>query len=822
MRTLLQNFRIAARQLSKSPGFSLTVVVTLALGIGSTTAIFSLVEGVLLRPLPFRDPGRLVILGDHIGNGPNTPVTAREILNYAAATTAFSSMGGYTGTTYELSGGAVPQAVNGARVSAGVFTTLGVEPILGRVFSPGEENSRDPVAVIGYDLWLNRFHRDPGVLGRVIDLDRRAYTIVGVMPRSFEFPLQTGRLNQAQLWVPLSITPDELSESNAGVWVFQMVARIKDGVSLSQAAQDADRVARHFTFPANMAGIRIRGDVTPLRDSVVADATPVLRTLFFAVTIVLLIACANSAGLLLVRAIRRRREYAVRLALGARPAAILRESLCEGLVLSLTGGLLGLLLATFLIRTALHLLPESMPRIAAISVDGAVAAFALGISILSGTLCSLAPAFAAMHTNLIDGLKAGDRTSTGGSSHSLLRSGLVVAEIAVALVLLTTSAAFVRSLQKMRAVDPGFRPDHVLVAGYQLPVNQYSTKAAVERFNRELLDRLKAAPGVTSAGLANALPASGTLPLATYTIEGQDPATWKLQFSNFAIVEGDYFRAMGIRLLQGRVFTEDDRAGNPLVVVVNETMAKTSWPGQNPIGKRLHAGNPRKGHPWATVAGIVADTKAGARDEPSSAQWYMPMQQMDILFGATSGGNLTHPASGFLALRSQLPPERMIDSLRSAAAEVDPLLALQQVETMEDVISTTEAPRKFNTNLITAFAAAALLLAITGIYAVIAFTVSLRNRELAIRMALGAQRGNITRLVLSSGARLALTGCAIGLIGSIIASQLLKSFLFQVSAADPFIYLTGIGIMLAMALIAAFIPARRAASADPVDALRSA
>lgn len=819
----MQNLRFAFRQLRKAPGFSAVVVVTLALGIGATTAIFSLVEGVLLRPLPFRDPERLVILGEHLGTGPNTPVSAREIGMYSEATKAFSAMGGWIGASYELSGGAVPEAVNAARVTAGVFQTLDVQPVLGRVFSKTEEDERQPLTVISYSLWLNRFHRDPNVLGKSIDLDRKAYTIVGVMPRSFEFPLQTGRLNQAQLWVPMSLTPEELSEDNAGFFGFRMVARLKDGVTMMQAAQDADRVAQQIMkgYPASMAQIKIRGDVTPLRESLVSDVRPVLRTLFIAVGVVLLIACVNVAGLLLVRAIRRRREYAVRLALGASAGAIIRESIFEGIALSLTGGLLGLGLASVLIRTALSLLPESMPRIEAIAVDGTVALFALGVAVVSGSLCSLAPAFAALKTNLTEGLKAGDRTSTGGASHTWLRSALVVAEIGIALVLLTTSGAFLRSFQKMREVDPGFRPENVLVGYYQLPLNQYGTSQAATNFQRAVIDRLSSKPGIMAVGMTDSLPASNGFSRATFTIEGRSVESWKLQFSNFANIYGDYFKTMGIPLREGRAFTLNDNASAPPVVIVNETMAKNWWPGESPIGKRMHVGNPRKPLPWATVVGVVADTKLGARDEPSEDQWYAPALQPQILLGPLAQSGLNNPAGGFISIRSALPPEQMVQTLRAGVREVDPLIALQQVQSMNEVISTVEAPRQFNTDLITGFAMAALLLAITGIYAVVAFSVSLQTREIAIRMALGARTGTIARMVLTSGAKLAFIGCLLGVAGSLAASRMVSSFLFQVSATDPVIYLGGVAIMMAMTLMAVMLPARRAASADPIEALRA-
>jgi len=825
MYRLIQNFRLAFRQLGKTPGFTLTVVLTLALGIGATTAIFSLVEGILLRPLPFSNPDRLVLLGDHLGGGQNTPVTAREIGIYSNATSAFSSMGGYTTTSYELSRSAASSAtseeVRAARFNAGVFPTLGVLPVLGRVFTQPEENAHQPLTVISYGLWLTRYQRDPRVLGSTIDLDRRPYTIIGVMPRSFAFPLEDGQLDQVQLWVPMSLTPDELADQNAGFWGYQMVARLKDGVTFSQAAQDADRVAQQVmrSFPVNMSAIRIQGDITRLMEYAVADVRPLLRTLFFAVSIVLLIACVNVAGLLLVRAIRRRREYAVRLALGARASAIIRESVCEGLLLSFAGGLLGLAFAAAAIRTALHLLPESMPRVDSISINGIVVGFALLLAFATGALCSLAPAFAALRTNLTESLKEGVRTGTGASSHAWLRSTLVVSEIAIALVLLTISGAFLRSFQKMRAVDPGFRPDNVLVASYQLPLNQYNTQTSAEAFNRAVVDRLAGKPGIVAAGITNILPASGLYGGVGYTIEGAPVDTWKLKFAMFAITYGDYFRAMSIPLLDGRYFTTDDRSDSSLVVIVGQSMAEHSWPGQRAVGKRMHVGNPQKGLPWATVVGVVADTKVGSPDEPSKDQLYLSAEQPAILFGSDASD---HPilTSGYITLRSALPPEHMTQTLRATVAEVDPLLALQQMQPMSAVISNVEAPRRFNTDLITAFAAGALLLAITGIYAVVAFSVSLRTQEIAIRMALGAQRNRIARLVLISGAKMALIGCGLGVLGSLAISRMVSSFLFNVSATDPLVYLAAALTMMLMALAASALPAMRAASADPIEALR--
>lgn len=820
---ILHDLRFAFRQLRKSPGFTLTVVLTLALGIGTTTAVFSLVEGILLRPLPFVHPERLVVLGDRVGTGLNTPVTARDIGIYSRASSAFSSIGAYTGSTYELSGGETPEEIVGARLSASVFPTLDVRPQLGRVFTAQDDEGHQPVVILSDALWQSRYHRDPRVLGNSINLDRKAYTIIGVMPSIFEFPLDGGRLNRPQLWVPLSLTPDELSEPSAGVFDYHIVARLKEGVSLAAADQDADRVAHEImrNYPATMANIRIRGEVTPLREYVVGETRPVLRALFAAVAIVLLIACVNVAVLLLVRAIRRRRESAVRLALGARASTLVRESMIEGLVLSGAAGILGLGMAAFALRTSLRFLPDDLPRVDSVSINVAVGLFALTLAFVTGVLSSMAPAFAAVQANITDTLKDNARSGSGGKNHAWLRSALIAAEIAIALVLLTTCGAFLRSYQKMLAVDPGFRPDRVLVAGFQLPMNQYGTYIAADNFNREVVSRLSGKPSIVAVGISNLVPGSEFYGRAAYTIEGQPTEGWKVQFAVFGAVYGDYFQSMEIPLLEGRSFTLQDREGAPLVAIINRSMADHYWPGQSAIGKRMHVGNPRKGLPWATIVGVVADTKIGSPDRPNEDEWYVPMEQPAILFGANASANLVNPAGGFITVRSTLPADQITQTLRETVAGIDPLLPLQQIQPMTSVVSNVEAPRRFNTDLMTLFAIGALVLAITGIYAVVAFSISIRTQEIAIRMALGAQRSGIARLVLLSGTKLALIGCVLGMIGSFAVSRLVSSFLFEVSATDPLIYTASVLIMIAIALLASALPAIRAASADPVAALRS-
>jgi predicted permease len=642
------------------------------------------------------------------------------------------------------------------------------------------------------------------------------------MPPGFEFPLAAGRLDQAQLWVPMSLTANDLSDANVGLWGYYLVARLKPGIGLAQAAEDANRVAQQVMrdFPPALSAVRIHGEIRPLRQFIAGAAGPLLRTLFLAVSVVLLIACVNVAVLMLVRALRRRRAFAVTLALGAGARGMLGEALCEGLLLSLTGGLLGLVFAAAVIRTATRLLPDSLPRAGSVSLDPWVACFALLLAVVTGACCSLAPAWAAIHTNLLEGLRDDARTSTGNAHHGWLRSALAVAEIAIALILLTVSLAFLRSYRKMLAVDPGFRPEHVLVAGYELPSSQYKTNASVATFNREVVARLASQASVTAVGLSSSVPASGSAGQADYTVEGSSAAGWKMRFAPFVETYGDYFRAMGIPLIAGRTFTIRDQADKPLVIVVNQSMARHSWPGENPIGKRMHLGNPHAPLPWATVVGIVGDTRIGAPDQPAPDQFYFPTTQQSII--GTNGSPDDPPTlfGGFITLRSTLPPEQMIAALRSAVAGIDPQLALDPVQSMTEALSSAEAPRRFNTRLIGTFAIAALVLAVMGIYAVMAFSVSLRTQEIAIRMALGAQRASIARLILSSGARLALLGCALGVTGSLGAIHLVASLLFDVSATEPWIYATSVAIMILLALAASALPARQACSSNPIRALR--
>src|SRR5580765_6618681 len=570
---ILQDTRYTFRQLRRSPGFTVTAILMLALGIGATTAIFSTVEAVLLRPLPFPDPDRLVALGDVIEGSQcascaHYHVTAPDIRNYMRDTKSFSHLGGYRGRLFELSGAGEPAAVNATRMSGEVFGALGVPPVLGRTFTQQEDEEGQQVAVLSYGMWQNRFHGDANVLGSKIFLYRKPYIVIGVMPRDFEFPLNPGHANQSEFWLPLSLPPEEFAAGSAAAWNSRMVGRLKPGISAEQAQSDAERVAQEIMrgYPAYMRSLRIHALVTPLREDTVEQARPLLRTLLLAVIVVLLIVCANLAGLLLVRAIRRRREIAVRLALGARASTLLQQAIVESMVLSIAGGALGLALAAVALRVGVSLLPQTLPRIHEIGLDWPVMLFALGLALLTGFLCGLAPAFAAIRTSVNESLKEGGRTGTSGGGHAKLRSALVVAEIAVALTLLTASGLLLRSFEKMRDVELGFRPDNTLAATYVLPHQRYRTQSAIDDFTKTLRNDLGELPGVDAVGITSFLPAAGDAWGIAFTIDGYVPTKGVgLNMAAISLVEGDPFGALGIRVLRGRVFSESDNAGSQLV-----------------------------------------------------------------------------------------------------------------------------------------------------------------------------------------------------------------------------------------------------------------
>ncbi|MGA8532024.1 MAG: ABC transporter permease [Acidobacteriaceae bacterium] len=828
MENLIFDLKLVLRQLGRSPGFAATAVLMLAFGIGAVTAIFSLVDGILLRPLPFPDSERLVTVGDQIRglNWDSTadgPVSPPEIESYARETHSFSALGGYTEEDLEFSGSSRPARLQAARMTPGAFAALGVAPVIGRIFTQQEDEQNVRVVLLSYTIWKDQFGGDRNVLGKKVLLNRRPYTVIGVMPRSFDFPIAEGIFSRCMLWVPMSFTGEERTADAAGDWDFAMVGRLKPGVTLEQAHADAERVAQADMrqLPADLSTFEFRAVVRPLRGVTVRNAKPLLRVLLLAVTVVLLIACANLASLLLVRAVRYQREIAVRLALGASGRRLLRQVLLESLLLSLSGGLLGVGAAAPLVALGRNLLPANLPFIDAVQMNWAVAGFAAGLALLTGILCGLAPSFAALRTNVNAELKEGGRTGSAGGGHTRLRSVLVIGEIAVALVLLTASGLLLRSYAKMSADDLGFEPDHVTTAFYFLPRAEYNNQARVNAFNAELVQRLDRLPGAEAAGLAKAIPTSDMAGLSGFVPDGYTVSEGVPPPTAAAIpVVGDYFRAMGIALLKGRYFTDADNAQGELVVIVNRELAEHYWPGENPIGKRLRLGAAGMKTPWMTVVGEIADAKKASPDLGAGAQFYFPVLQEENDSGSFVSPDDINGNNLYVALRSQLPGTQMETALRATVRQMDPQLPLTHVATMTEVVSESEAPRRFNTVLVSAFALAAVVLAVLGIYGVIAFSVAARVQEMAIRMALGAERGGIVRLVLNSALKLAAVGCALGLAGAVAASGLLRSFLYGVSPFDPLVMALAAAAVFLLAVMAAVMPARRAARVNPIRALR--
>jgi predicted permease len=819
---------LAFRQLRKTPGFTATAMLMLAFGIGATTAIFSVVDGVLLRPLPFPHADRLVTLGDQLegtnwGHTDSGPVTGPEMVIYPRDTRSFENLGGYGYVAYELAGEGEPAQIVGARTTPTIFAALEVEPLLGRVFTAEEDQQHSQVSVLSYVTWKSRFNGDPGIVGKKILLDRKPYVVIGVMPRTFEFPFYPGKLNRCELWVPMSLLPQEVGPEAESNWYLSLVGRLKPGVTVAQAQADAVRVAQEImrNLPPDEASFKIHPVVYPLQQITVTATRPLLRILFFAVAVVMLIACANLAGLLLVRAIRRRREMAVRLAIGAPPLTLLRQAILESVVLSVGGGALGIGVAAVALAVGKDFLPDTLPLVHLIHLNWTVVVFALVLALGTGIFCGLAPGFAALRTNVNAAMKEGGRSGSAGGNHGGLRSVLVITEIAVALVLLTAAGLLLRSFGKMSAVDLGFRPEHVMTGGYTLPQKEYSTQAQIDSFNRRLLEQLRQLPGVEAAGLTSTIPATGA-GIEAFVVEGyvdpRRPGHGGAAPPTQTI--GDFFKVMGIPLLRGRYFTDGDDATGQLVVIVNHELAEHYWPHQDPVGKHMRVGTTKSDTPWMTVVGEVADAKLTAPDADAQQQFYQPVAQLTRDAGGDALPSTLWGNNGYIVMRSTLPEQQVEAAMRATARGIDPRLPLNQVQTMEEVVAQSEAPRRFNTVVISSFALAAVVLAVVGIYSIIAFSVAARVQEMAIRMALGSQRSGIIRLVVVGGLKLAAAGCMIGLAIGVGVYSGLRSLLFNVSPFDPVTMILASAAVFVLAIVASALPARRAASVDPLQALR--
>lgn len=821
METLIQDLRFGVRLLLKNPGFSAVAILALALGIGANTAIFSVVDAVLFRPLPFHQPERLVAVWEHdLKKGEDhDSVMAGNFLDWKSRSQVFEAMSAHAGGSINLTGLAEPERIRAARVSAGLFPLLGVQPEVGRVFSADEDQpGNQRVVVLSNSLWRSRFGGDTEVVGRSITLNNQDYEVVGVMPAGFALPLN----EDSKIWTPLVFTPEELALRNNHY--LKVLGRLKPGASVEQASAEMTSIAAQLEkeYPKSNEGTGAA--LFPLHSEIVGDVRKALLIFLGAVAFILLIACANVANLMLARAAARQREIAVRIALGASRWRLVRQMLVESVVLGLTGGAAGLLLALwgieFLSGAAQQM---STPRAGSIGLDGRVLLFTFGASIVTGLLFGSVPALQSSKPDLNDALKEGGRSS-GSLRRTRTRNLLVASEVALAFVLLAGAGLLINSFLKLRAVDPGLKPDNVLTMNISLPRQKYSQPEQVIAFHRQLLEQVAAVPGIECAGSVTALPYGGSTNSYGYVVESTVSGDQTESIIS-QLASADFFRALGIPIVAGREFNERDIDGAPSVVIVSDSLAKRYWPDQDPLGRRVKWGNKEFGSPWMTVVGVVGDVRQRGLDAVPRSTIYVPNLQLGDPIKTRAGVSLrdlmTNDARSIeLVARSASGASGLATAVRAAVWAVDPDQPVTRVKTMEQVLADTMVVQRFSTWLLAGFAGIALVLAAAGIYGVISYSVTQRTHEIGIRMALGAEQRDVLKLVVGQGVAPALIGLGIGLAGAIGLTRFMESLLFNVSVTDPITFGVIAFLLLIVAVAACYLPARRAAKVDPMTALR--
>lgn len=806
--TTVQDIRYAARTLRNSPGFAVACIATLALAIGANTAIFSVCDAVLFKPLPYTDPDRLYTLWETKPGSEPGSVAPGNYLDWRTQSQSFSDIATlYPFRSFILTGYGETARLAGAGVSSNFFRLLGVEMTLGRAFLE-EEDSPDKgrVVVLTHSTWQNRFGGRKDILGQRLILSDNAYTVVGVLPVDFKFVSRAadfGNGDQAfDLWVPLAFTDRE--KGQRGTHPLRVFARLKPGVSPGEAQAELDvigaNLARQYPDSNKDEGIM----AIPLGQQVTGDFRTALTTLLCAVGLVLLIACANVANLLLSRAAAREREIAVRLALGASRGRLARQLLTESVLLSLIGGALGLVLAAVALKTLAPLLPADLPRLSEIAVDMRVFLFTAFVSIATGILFGLAPLFRSNKTTAGESLKQSGRVT--GGIHQGLRSVLAVTQVAVALILLTGAGLMLKSFWSLLHVSPGFRTEHVLTSRVSLPKSRYPDARRISEFQRDLLERVRSAPGIQSAGITAYLPFSGTDNAWAFTIDGRPPLPpGEYVMAKYRVASTRYFSTIGIPLLRGRDFTDADTADAPFVVIINESMARAHWLGENPVGQRLKFGSDI----WRTVIGVVGDVHHENLDGEAKPEMYVPFSQSP-----------NRESRSIVVMRTAVDPGAATSALREAVSSIDTALPIDQVSTMEQLVSASVGQPRFRTVLLGAFALLALVMASIGIYGVLNYLVAQRTREFGIRIAIGATEGDVLRLVLGRAAVLVGVGLAVGILGSASLAKLISGLLYGVDALDPLTFAVVPLLLAAVALLASYIPARRAMRVEPITALR--
>ncbi len=811
METFIQDLRYGLRTLVKNPGFALVAILALALGIGANTAIFSVVNAVLLQPMPYAEPDQLVMVwGTDPGEADNSdnrfPVSPANFTDWKAQNTVFEGLAASRDAQYSLTGMGDPEFLVGYRFAADFFQVAGIKPILGRTFTAEEDRpGADRVVVLSHHLWMRLFNGDQQVLGKTLTLSGNLYEIIGVMPPGFRHP---GGV--AELWTPLALPAD--AATNRQARFCRVLGRLKPQVTLQQAQAEmtrlAERIAQEHPGSTTREGVKLAS----LRDEQVGDVRPALLLLLGAVGFVLLIACANVANLLLARAATRRKEIAVRTALGANRWRLLRQFLTESLVLSFIGGALGLLLAIWSTGPMLRMFPNNienlnLPKVESLPIDWKVLVFTLAACVLTGLIFGIVPALQASKADINLTLKeSGGRSATGGSSR--LRNTLVIAEIALSLMLLIGAGLLLKSFAQLQRSDFGFNPNQVLTVQVLLPQQKYPQPAKRLQFLQDSLQRIENLPGVESVGATNFLPLTGFWGTSTFTLEGQPPPNpGDEPEADNRTATPNYFRSMGIRLIDGREFTEQDREGAPQVLIVNETLARKFWAGDSPVGKRLNLGDAQQPD-WWEIVGVVGDIKSFGLEKETHADIFRPFAQLPF------------PIMAF-TIRTSTDPMSLAPAVRREIWSVDKDQPLFKVLSLEQLAAESVSLRRVSLILLGTFAALALIIASVGIYGVMSYTVTERTQEMGIRLALGARQSDILKLIVGQGSLLTAIGVGLGLIAAFILSRLIANLLYGVSATDAFTLFAAALLSASVALLACYLPARRAMKVDPMTALRN-
>jgi predicted permease len=811
--TVLQDLRYGARALGRQRAFAAIAIVTLALGIGANAAIFSVVNAVLLRPLPWSDPDRAVMIWSKWVSFDKTWVSEGEVLDYRRRTQTLEQVAAWAEGQVNLTGEGEPERVSAASVTANLFSTLGVAPLVGRTFTLEEDVPNGPaLVVLGHALWTRRYARDPAVVGRSILVNGRPMLVTGVMPAGFVLPTDFQNPQPSQLWIPLQMDPATTDHGSHGLYA---AARLKPGATVRQASEELHGIARAMTsegfYPVQMQFDTV---VLSLTEEVVGGVRRAIWLLFGAVAFLLLIACANVANLLLARAEGRQREIAVRAALGAAGARVVRQLLTESFVLTAAAAVAGLALALAGVRFLAWWNPADIPRVADVSLDVRVLGFTALVALVTSVLFSTVPALRALRIDINDALKDGSQTASGGRGRQRFRSALVVVEMALAVVLLVGAGLMLRSLWALQRIPLGIDPTNVLTMRLSLPAASYEKPEQVVLFYETLLDGVRRLPGVVRAGAVRALPLGSTIGDFGLTIEGYVPPPGSNAKGDWQIVTDGYFEAMGERVVRGRSIMASDTADTQLVALVNEEMVRRYWPDRDPVGRRLKIGGgsgPQR--PWVTVIGVVADVRHNGIADTIKEKFYVPHRQWH-----KSVGNAIRSMS--LVVKARQDPASLAGPIRQQVRSLDANLPVADVRTMTDVVEATMSTPRFTGVLLAAFAGVALILSAIGIYGVLSYVVSRRTREIGIRVAIGAQQSQVIRLVLRSGLALALSGVAIGVAAAAWASQLMRGLLHDVQPGDPATIGAVAALLSGVAVLASFVPAWRAARVDPVVVLK--